>query len=303
MKKAKIIFSACAVCIFGASANLFGQAKTPSVEITRETDPRYPPVVSATLKNGLQVLVLERKLSPTVSFNVFFRVGDAQCPPDKAGLPHLIEHMMFKGTENIGTNDYAKENPVLDKIETAVAALYAEMAKGSSADGEKIKKLNEELKSLQTLAQPFVVKNELFTIYQRLGADVVNAGTSDDYTDYIVSLPANQFEAWMILESERLKKPIFREFYAEKDVVVQEFRMRMSEPNNLAWYSLMRHAFTVHPYRYAVLGWEDNYKFLKRADLEDFFGKYYGPGNMVVSIVGDVSAEKIIGLMDKYFGN
>lgn len=267
----------------------------------RETDPKYPPVVYARLKNGMQVVILERKMSPTVSFNVFFKVGNVDNPVGKTGLAHLFEHMIFKGTKTIGSKDFSKEKPLLDKVEKLGQAVYAEQLKGQLADQKKIDAMRKDLMAAEEAAGKYIERNEYQKIYQGLGASGLNAMTSNDYTGYVMSLPANQVERWMVIESDRFRHPVLREFYKERDVVLEEMRMNDSQPRGLLWKHLLAYGFMAHPYRNPIIGWESDVSRLTRTDAEEYFKTYYGPNNATVAIVGDVNAVATLKLLKKYF--
>ena len=267
----------------------------------RETDPKYPPVVYARLKNGMQVVILERKMSPTISFNVFFKVGNVDNPVGKTGLAHLFEHMIFKGTKTIGSKDFSKEKPLMDKVEKIGQAIYAEQLKGPEADQKKIDAMRKDLMAAEEAAGKFIERNEYQKVFQSLGAVGLNAMTSNDYTGYVLSLPANQVERWMVVESDRFRNPVLREFYKERDVVLEEMRMNDSQPRGLLWKHLLAYGFMSHPYRNPIIGWESDISRLTRTDAEEYFKTYYGPNNATVAIVGDVDAAATIKLLKKYF--
>ncbi|HBE89501.1 MAG TPA: insulinase family protein [Elusimicrobia bacterium] len=267
-----------------------------------ETDPKYPPVVSYTLKNGLRLLILEKKFAPTVSFAMTFKVGNVDCPSGKTGLAHVFEHMAFKGTETMNTRNYSKEKKVLDKIEATAQALIAEESRGASADRAKVEELTSRLSALEKEAGELSVSGEFTSTYEKLGANGMNAATAVDYTVYQVSLPADRVEAWMIMESDRFKNPVLREFYKERSVIMEELRMGESKPGSVLFENLSAAAFKAHPYHNPTIGWMDDLKKLTRTDAERFYETFYVPNNATLAIVGDVDAEKIVRMTEKYFG-
>ena len=266
-----------------------------------EKDPQYPPVVSYTLKNGLKLLILEKHFVPTVSLTITFKVGNVDTPQGKTGLAHLFEHMAFKGSKNMNTSDYKKEKVVLDKIEAVAQRLIEEEVKGEAGDQEKVKALKKELDGLEKEADKYAVTSELNKVYGELGEHGLNAGTSQDYTTYMVSLPSSRLEAWMVIESDRFKNAVLREFYRERSVVMEERRMYESDPSYLVGEALSAAAFTAHPYRTHPLGWMDDLKRLTRTDAEKFFGDFYAPNNATLAVVGDVKPAEVIRLAEKYF--
>jgi predicted Zn-dependent peptidase len=266
-----------------------------------ETDPKYPPVISYTLKNGLKMLILEKHFVPTVSLTMTFKVGNVDTPQGKTGLAHLFEHMAFKGSKTMNTSDYAKEKVVLDKIEAAAKELIAEESLYEAADNKKVEALRKKLADLEKEADNYAVTGELSRVYGELGENGLNAGTSNDYTTYMVSLPSSRLEAWMVLESDRFKNAVLREFYRERSVVMEERRMYESDPSFMMNEALSAAAFTAHPYRTHPLGWMDDLKRLTRTDAEKFFSDFYAPNNATLAVVGDVKPAEVISMAEKYF--
>ena len=284
------------VPLYGAGAA--SPAEKLGAEI--EKDPKFPPVVSYTLKNGLQLLILQKKFVPTVSFTTIFKVGNVDGQPGKTGLAHLFEHMAFKGTKTINSAGFEKENPALAKVEAAAKKMIAEESK-PYPDPVRLAELRKKLEDAEKAADALTVKDEYWKIYTELGESGMNAMTSTDYTGYVVSLPSNRLESWMMIESDRFKNAVLREFYRERNVVMEERRMGESDPNRLMWEALITNAFAAHPYHNPTIGWMDDLKRLTRSDAERFFRTFYAPNNATLSVVGDVKPEEVINLAEKYF--
>ncbi len=280
-------------CPCGLSA-----AGTPGASV--EKDPKYPPVVSCTLRNGLQLLILRKTFVPTVSFTMIFKVGNVDSPPGKTGLAHLFEHMAFKGTRTVNSLCFEKEKPALDRVDAAALSVIEEESR-PEPDAEKLAALRAGLEAAEQAADKLAVKDEYWKIYTELGESGMNAMTSTDYTAYVVSLPSNRLEAWMLLESDRFMNPVLREFYRERDVVMEERLMGESDPNRLLWETLSTTAFSVHPYHNPIIGWEEDLRRLTRGDAEKFYRTFYAPNNAVLSVVGDVEPGEVIRLAEKYF--
>ena len=276
-------------------------AVTTAVPAVAADGAAYPPVMEAKLKNGMTVLVLERKTSPTVAFRVYFRVGNVNNPAGFTGMAHLFEHMIFKGTRTIGTKNYAAEKPLIDELDKVSAEINAENCK-PAPDALKLAALDKKLKDIETKEAAFIIPNEFQKIYDGLGGRGLNAATSEDYTMYQISLPANKVEDWMLIESDRFKNPVLREFYKERSVVLEEMRMGQSRQTTVMWQTLAALSFFAHPYHSPTIGWESDVSRLLRPELEEYFKTYYGPNNATVAIVGDVDAKKVVGMMEKYFG-
>ncbi len=251
-------------------------------------------VRKVTLKNGLRLLILERPASPVVSFCMFIRTGGLDDEDGKTGLAHMFEHMLFKGTKTIGTKDYAKEAPLLEKIDQAALQLQQEKDKGAKADPNKISALEGLLDNLEKQHQPILEEEEFWRIYERAGGQDFNASTGYDFTNYVISLPINRVELWMAMEKDRMQNPVLREFYKERNVVLEERRERLdNSPQGRLWFEFLAAAFVAHPYGRPILGWESDISRVTRRDAEDFFKRHYDVSRLVVAIVGGVKAGEI----------
>ena len=174
-------------------------------------------VTQKTLANGLRVIVIETKGAPVFSFSTRVMTGGDREVAGITGLAHMFEHMAFKGTDTIGTTNYAAEKVALEKVEKAYAA-YDSAKRQPSPDDKKVAELEKAFKAAVAEADAFVVKNEFGEIVDREGGVGLNASTNADETQYYYSLPANRFELWAYLESERFLKPVMREFLPREDV-------------------------------------------------------------------------------------
>jgi predicted Zn-dependent peptidase len=265
-------------------------------------------VIKHTLANGLTVLLVERHQSPIVSINLTFGVGGINEHNGATGLAHLYEHMAFKGTRTLGTKDYAGEQPVLEEldriqrdIEQVRERLQAEGQDESSSPA--LKQLRRQFTEAQDRAGQFVVGNELAMLYQRHGGVGLNASTGKDITRYTVSLPSNRLPLWAAVESDRMRSPVLREFYKERDVVLEERRLRTDDnPNGLLYEAFAAAAFEAHPYGFPTIGWASDIQSLTPAVTKAFFQTYYGPANAVIAIVGDIHPPDVIALIERTFG-
>jgi predicted Zn-dependent peptidase len=254
------------------------------------------------LPNGLTFLIYERESAPVVSFFTYAAVGAAQEVPGITGVAHMFEHMAFKGTTTIGTNDWAGEKVALAKVDEAYHA-YDRERRAIKPDEAKVEQLKKAWKDAQEEADKYVVKNEFGEIIDREGGVGLNAGTSSDQTVYFYSLPANKVELWAYLESERFLDPVFREFYKERDVVMEERRLRTeSQPIGRLIEQFSATAYTAHPYHQPVVGYMSDLMSFSREDADQFRRTYYVPSNITIAIAGDVKAKEIIPILDKYFG-
>lgn len=259
-------------------------------------------VTEFTLPNGLHFIVVERHEAPVVSFHTYVNAGSVDDPEGETGIAHMFEHMAFKGTETIGTKNWPEEKKALEVVDDAYSKLDAERNKGPKADESKIIVLEGQLKMAIERAQSFVIPNEFTTIIEKNGGAGLNADTSYDYTEYFYSLPSNRIELWFLLESQRFLHPVFREFYKERDVVMEEQRMRIaSNPQGKLFQNFLASAFEAHPYRRPGVGWPSDVQNLRRQEAMAFFEKYYVPANITMAIVGDVNPADARRLADKYF--
>ena len=275
------------------------------------------PVVERTLPNGMKLLLVERHDEPSVSGGWVAHVGSSNERPGITGIAHLFEHMMFKGTPTIGTKDAKRDLQIIeeqeklrDQMREEEAKMRAEYRQGKIDDLMKPenktprwKELNEQFKKLIDEQRQLLVKNEFDRIYTTAGASGMNAFTSEDETAYFCTVPANKLELWMWMESERLWKRVFREFYAERDVVFEERRMRtestplgkfQEEFNSMFWES--------HPYHWPVVGWPSDLTSISKPQADAFYATYYAPQNVTAILIGDFNPDSATALAEKYFG-
>lgn len=259
-------------------------------------------VTQHTLKNGWTFIIVERPVAPVFAFMTRVDVGSVQEEKGMTGLAHMFEHMAFKGTPRLGTKDFAKEQQALKELEEAYLA-YQEARLAPKPDADRVKELFARFKAKQKAAAQFVVKNEFGDIIEREGGVALNAFTGADVTGYFYALPANKVELFAYLESERFLHPVFREFYEERDVVMEERRLRTeSRPIGRLLEQFTATAFMAHPYHHPVIGYASDIQSYTMTDAQRFYRTYYVPSNMVTAIVGAVKAEEVIPLLDTYFG-
>lgn len=255
------------------------------------------------LSNGLTAVVCRRADSaPVFSFHTNVDVGSVQDPMGKTGLAHMFEHMAFKGTDTIGTKNYAAERVALQKVEEVYAAYLYERDKRVGRDEQKVKELEKAWQGAIQEAEQYVVPNEFSEIVERNGGENVNASTADDQTEYHYSFAVNRLELWAYLESDRFIHPVFREFYKERNVVIEERRMRTdSSPIGRLIEQFLFEAFSAHPYHRPTIGYISDLNSFSATDAQHFFDAYYIPSNMVVAVVGNVDPTPTIALVEKYF--
>ncbi len=255
------------------------------------------------LPNGLIVIIMERPEAPVFSFYTRVDVGSAQEVQGITGLAHMFEHMAFKGTDKIGTSNYPAEKAALARVEQAYAAYQREDLKENGRDPEKVKQLETAWKEAIQQADQYVEVNQFGEIVESQGGVGLNASTDLDETNYEYSFPENRLELWAYLESERFLHPVMREFYKERDVVMEERRMRTdSSPQGRLLEQFLAAAFIAHPYGRPTVGWPSDLRSFSATDASNFFRKYYIPSNMIIAVVGDVKAAHTLPIIEKYFG-
>lgn len=253
------------------------------------------PVERFVLANGMTFLLLPRP-SPSISFEVRVKAGSVDEQQGQTGLTHMLEHMMFKGTTSIGTTDYGREAPILSEMDRVAAIIPG------AAPGER-EKLEKRLKELAQAAAQYQVPGEFDKLYTRAGGIGLNASTSSDLTSYHVTLPEGRLEFWAVMESQRMQHPVFREFYAERDVVLKERAQRVdSNDKGQLTEQFLLHAFEQSPYRTPVIGFRADVAHLTRADLTAYYRAHYQPENTVVAIVGGFDPREAKRLLTRYFG-
>ncbi|HEY9608419.1 MAG TPA: pitrilysin family protein, partial [Allocoleopsis sp.] len=238
------------------------------------------------LDNGIKFIVLKRDKAPVVSFVTYADVGGADEPNGKTGVAHFLEHLAFKGTTRIGTKDYNAEKPLLDKLDQLSEQIQAAKKAGKETE---VTKLQADFTQVEAQAASLVKQNELGQIVEQSGGVGLNAATSADATVYFYSFPANKIELWMSLESDRFLDPVFREFYKEKDVILEERRLRTdNSPIGKMIEVFLDTAFKEHPYRRPVIGYNEDIRSLTREDVQQFFETHYAPSKLTIAVVGDV---------------
>ncbi len=298
----------------GSAQSLPTPAKptAPSTSIQPYIDRVRQRVTQFSLPNGITFIVLERHEAPVVSFVTYANVGAADEAPGQTGIAHFLEHLAFKGTQRIGTRNYAAEAPVLDELDQIFAKLQAarraqQVPNPSRDDANslraQIKTLTAQFEALKTRAGKLVNQNELGQVIEQSGGVGLNAATSMDSTVYFYSLPANKLELWMSLESARFLQPVFREFYEEKEIILEERRMSLeNEPVSELFTAVQAAAFAGQAYEHPTIGYREDIRNLSRRDVADFFAKYYGPQNLTMAIVGDVDPAQVKRMAEAYFG-
>lgn len=275
----------------------------PGLAIAQDLSKFEKDIHEYTLDNGLKVIILENHAAPVISFCTMVDAGASNEVVGATGLAHVLEHMAFKGTTQFGVTDYSKEKPLLAKIDKIYDELVKEQ-KSFNPNKEKIAELEKQFKETQDELNKLVVQGEFMELLNKNGSSGLNAFTGSDMTVFIVSLPANKAEFWAMLESHRFKAPVFREFFKERDVIMEERRLGIeNQPVGRLLEELLGISFKAHPYGVTVIGHMSDLKVMTRKLVSDFHHKYYVPSNMTIAIAGDVNPEEMIGYIEDYWGD
>ncbi len=270
-----------------------------------------------TLDNGMTFLLLPQSGDPNVAAGWISKFGSVNERPGTTGVAHLFEHMMFKGTRTVGTKDVVRDleiirelDAVREEIQAERAVLLEKQRRGLIDDPSdpahrtpKHSALLDRFDELLEKQRELIVKDEYSQIYTMNGGSGMNARTTNDFTIYFINVPSNKLELWFWMESDRLGNPVFREFYAERDVVREERRLRTdSTPTGKLDEQLEAMFWLSSPYAWPVIGWPSDLEAITRSEAMEYFDRYYSPGNLVASLVGDFDLDRVKGLAEQYFG-
>lgn len=254
-------------------------------------------VVEFKLENGLTVMLTENHNTPEVFGAVVVNTGGKNDPANNTGMAHYLEHMLFKGTQKMGTIDYSKEKPFLDKI----VVLYDSL--GVTKDDAARAKIQLEINKQSVEAAKFAIPNEFDKILQEMGATNTNAFTTDDITAYFNSFPSTQIKQWLTIYSDRFVDPVFRLFQSELEAVYEEKNKGMDNTFNVVFETFQKNFFKVHPYgQQTVIGEVDHLKNPSLTAMYNYFNSYYKPNNMALVISGDIDIQQIKPMIQKLFG-
>ena len=284
---------------------LFVLAFFPSAALGQEVT-----VIEHELENGLKLLLVPRPGDPNVAAGWIARVGSVYERPGITGVAHLFEHMMFKGTRTIGTRDIEADLEIIAQLDAVRRELEVEEANLLAAHrlgqldnpqdpavrSARHVELLERFRELIAQQSELVVKEDFSRVYSSQGASGMNATTSYDFTLYFVNVPANKLELWFWMESDRLLNPVFREFYAERDVVHEERRLR-TDSTPIGKYREQFDAmfWQSSPYSWPVIGWPSDLEGMTREEAMAFFDIYYAPNNIAAALVGDFDVDRARG--------
>jgi predicted Zn-dependent peptidase len=265
-----------------------------------EADAVHLAVRDTVLPNGLRVLVHEDHSVPTVACRLFYATGSIHEHPGGTGIAHMLEHMLFKGTRRVGITDSTSDARYLPVIDSLEESRRAALDRGDSASWKRLSGLMD---SVNALHRRFFVKDELWQAYKQAGGTDLNAFTTDLGTAYFVTLPRNRVELYFWLEADRMRNAVMRDFYAERDVVREERRLRYeNKPEGRYWETLDAMFWGAHPYGIPTIGWPSDIEHYRRSQVQEHYDRFYGPKNAVLVLSGDVSADSAFRLAGRYFG-
>ncbi len=275
------------------------------------------PIEEHVLANGMKLVLCPQHVSPTFTGLWLAHVGSVNERPGITGISHLFEHMMFKGTHVLGTRDYEKDVRLIEEQERLREEMRAELTKMRAAQrrGEiddltrpeartaRYWELEARFDELVAEQRANMIKNEFNLILQRNGGTMINAFTAEDMTAYFETLPANKLELWFWLEADRLRNRIFREFYSERDVVMEERRRGVeSTPTGKFEESLNATFWDASPYAWDVIGWPSDLAAITKAQADEYYATYYAPQNLTAMLVGDFDPKEALALAGRYLG-
>jgi predicted Zn-dependent peptidase len=260
-------------------------------------------VTEFTLPNGLHFIVFERHQAPVAAFHTHVSSGSANDPAGQTGIANLVSRMALKGTETIGTRDWANEKKALEAVDQAWDRLQAEHRKGVRSRPENLVTLESDfnlaLEKARALGDPGAYSR---MIEDNGGLNIVSR-VQPDAMEFSYELPSNRLELWFSLESQRLMHPVMRDFYRERSLVSEDYIANVQgKPMARLEESLLATAFQAHSYRNPSTGWPGDFTRLSASQARAFMDTYFVPGNIVMSVAGDIDPAAVRRLADKYFG-
>ena len=250
-----------------------------------------------TLDNGLKVYMTVNKETPRIQTYIAVKVGGKNDPSETTGLAHYFEHLMFKGSQQFGTVDYAAEKPLLDQIESLF-----EVYRVTEDEAERAE-LYRQIDSISYVASDLFIPNEYDKLMSVIGAEGTNAYTSTDMTVYVEDIPSNQIENWARIEADRFMHPVIRGFHTELETVYEEKNMSLTNDFRKSLEAMDGILFADHPYgTQTVLGTQEHLKNPSVTNIKNYHKTYYVPNNMAICLSGDFDPDEMLSIIEKYFG-
>lgn len=270
---------------------------SPIWGISQEVEKVNHGIKQFTLSNGLKVILDENHSQPEIFGLVIVKAGGKNDPSDATGMAHYQEHMLFKGTTTLGTINWEKEKPHIDKI----FGLYDEL--GKTKDEAKRAEIQKAINEESLKAGEYAIPNEMNNLINEMGGSSINAGTGPDYTVYYNKFPSNQVEKWIDLYAHRFSEPVFRSFQAELEVVYEEKNLYNDQFQTRLLEAFQKNFFKNHPYgQQTIIGTVEDLKNPSLTKMYEFFKTYYVPNNMALVLSGDFNSEEIFPIIEEKFG-
>jgi len=251
-----------------------------------------------TLDNGLKVFMSVNKETPRIQTYIAVKVGGKNDPSETTGLAHYFEHLMFKGTKQFGTSDYAAEEPMLNAIEV----LFEQYRQTS--DEQERAAIYHQIDSISYEASKIAIPNEYDKLMAMIGANGTNAWTSHDETVYTEDIPSNQIDNWARIQADRFRNTVVRGFHTELETIYEEKNMSLTQDSRKVWEAVDNALFPHHPYgKQTVLGTQDHLKNPSITNVKKYHDTYYVPNNIAICVSGDFDPDEMVGAIEKYFGD
>lgn len=251
-----------------------------------------------TLPNGLKIFMTVNRDEPRIQTYIAVRVGGKNDPAETTGLAHYFEHLMFKGTEQFGTTDYASEKPMLDRIEQLFETYR------HTTDSLERRAIYREIDSISYQASLLAIPNEYDKLMTAIGATGTNAYTSTDVTCYVENIPSNQIENWARIQADRFEHPVIRGFHTELETIYEEKNMSLTQDSRKLSEAMLTALFPNHPYgTQTVLGTQEHLKNPSITNVKNYHKQWYVPNNMAICLSGDFDPDSMVDIITKYFGH
>jgi len=266
-----------------------------SINILKAQDANLD-IKTITLDNGLKVVMCEDHSEPKVYGSVLVHAGSKNDPEDATGMAHYFEHIMFKGTDKIGTINWEAEKVYLDSIDMMYDKLH------ETSDQKERNVIQQKINELSLASTEYAIPNETDVILTKMGGAGLNAGTSYDFTVYYNNFPSNQIGKWMDIYAERFRNPVFRLFQSELETVYEEKNMYDDNPTTKYMEYVFKEACGDHPYGRPIVGLTEHLKNPQTSRMREFYNTYYVANNMTLILVGDFDIEEITPMVKEKFG-
>ena len=290
MMKLKLILTSCLIVLgMNAQARDY-QYQTVNGDLTKTR--------IYTLDNGLKVYLSVNKEKPRIQTYIAVRTGSKNDPAETTGLAHYLEHLMFKGTKQFGTNNPVAEAPLLDEI-TQRYEVYRKLT-----DPEQRRQAYHEIDSVSQLAAQYFIPNEYDKLMAAIGAQGTNAFTSNDVTCYTEDIPSSEIENWAKIQADRFQNMVIRGFHTELEAVYEEYNIYLSDDGDKVWKAMGEKLTPTHPYgTQTTIGTQEHLKNPSIVNIKNYFNKWYVPNNVAICMAGDFDPDKTVAVIDQYFGN